>query len=83
MMGTLSELAGTETVLQTAQRIEIKQGRTGNHRVFIAVAAGLPEDAADGVRKAVRSSGITCNTFCKGGHLVTITLVDDNEDQEQ
>lgn len=83
MFGCLASLAGTEAVVQTAERVEIKRGRTGSHRVFIAVTPGTPDSAFEGVRTAVQGKEITANPFFKAGRLVTITLVDDKEDEQQ
>lgn len=83
MLSALVDVGTSEAVVQTAQRVEIKQGRTGNYRVFIAAAPGLPSDAADGLAQALRHKGITVNLFLKAGHLITVTLVDDDEDKEQ
>lgn len=83
MLAALVYVGHSEAVVQTAQRVEIKQGRSGNYRVFIAAAPGLPSDAADTLSQALGDKGITVNLFLKAGHLITVTLVDDDEDKGQ
>lgn len=82
MIGALTKAAGECAPFQAPERIELKRGKSGHYRVYVACMPGTPQDADAAVVSAMDGLGITVNAFRKAGRLVTLTLVDDSEDAQ-
>lgn len=80
-MQLLNGLEQETKILEASERVELKRGRSGHYRVFIACLENTPEPALAGVSEVGQSAGYTANPYRKAGHVTSVSFADDDEPQ--
>ena len=82
-LSLVQELQKQTKLLANAERIELKAGRSGHFRVFVACLPNTPPAVAGGSDEAATLIGYTANPYRKADGLTSVSFVDNDEPARQ
>lgn len=77
----ITRMAEEGLIVSGSERIEIKRTRSGHYRLYVACGAGQKPEPVAQVKEVLADLDVTVNPFEKAGRLVSLQIVDNNEDQ--
>ena len=77
----IARMAEEGLIVPASERIEIKRMRSGHYRLYVACGANQKTEPVAQVKEVLEDLDVTVNPFEKAGRLVSLQIVDNDEDQ--
>lgn len=76
----IKRMAEEGLIVPASERIEIKRTRSGHYRLYVACGANQKPEPVAQVKQVLADLNVTVNPFEKAGRLVSLQIVDNDED---
>lgn len=77
----IARMAEEGLIVPASERIEIKRTKSGHYRLYVACGANQKPEPVAQVKQVLADLNVTVNPFEKAGRLVSLQIVDNDEDQ--